>query len=502
VPVGDPDFDTGRFAALFQNFLERYQEALPRPAHELRDRVARHLGADPATLSTTRDRFDLSDLPNLQLAMNELVDASPDSDVIGLPAEVTHYSAFSLSSLLGGRFHGPATPTPVEYVNVPIDADRTLPCARLALYLLTVDATPAVVLVCLGERHSPEAGLHVEVIAPDQESADRLLHVVRELVDRHNVYRGKLLSFSFSEYGDYGLTFHRVPPIGRDDLVLPADDLEAIEQHTVAIADRATELLRAQRHLKRGLLLYGPPGTGKTYSVMYLCGRMPGRTTVLLTGPAAGALGQAVAIARALQPSMVVLEDVDLIAMERGMPGMGTNPLLYQLLNEMDGLAEDADIIFVLTTNRVDLLEPALAARPGRIDQAVEIKLPDAACRSRLLDLYLRGIDTDGADLSNIVDRTEGVSAAFIKELVRRASLRAVLTAAPADGRLSLTSQQLDEALTDLLEHSAPVLKSILGAAPPPPFDDDPGFTAAPDAWLEEEGWSTHPGPASGEDVE
>src|SRR3546814_14903593 len=106
---------------------------------------------------------------------------------------------------------------------------------------------------------------------------------------------------------------------------------------------------------------------------MYLCGQMPDRTTVLLSGIGAGALGQAMAIARSLQPSMVVLEDVDLVAMERTMPGHGTNPLLFQLLNEMDGLAEDADIVFVLTTNRVDLIEPALAARPGRVAQAVYI---------------------------------------------------------------------------------------------------------------------------------
>ena len=56
---------------------------------------------------------------------------------------------------------------------------------------------------------------------------------------------------------------------------------------------------------------------------------------------------------------------------------MGENPLLFELLNEMDGLAEDADVIFILTTNRADLLEPALAARPSRVDQATEIPLPD-----------------------------------------------------------------------------------------------------------------------------
>ena len=82
-----------------------------------------------------------------------------------------------------------------------------------------------------------------------------------------------------------------------------------------------------------------------------------------------------------------MLEDVDLIAEERTRQGSGCTTLLFELLNQMDGLADDADILFVLTTNRPDLLEPALAARPGRIDQAIEVPLPDADCRRRLFEL-------------------------------------------------------------------------------------------------------------------
>jgi len=162
-----------------------------------------------------------------------------------------------------------------------------------------------------------------------------------------------------------------------------------------------------------------------------------------------------------------VLEDVDLVAMERTMPGMGTNPLLFQLLNEMDGLSDDADVVFVLTTNRVDLLEPALAARPGRIDQAVEIGLPDSDCRMRLLELYLADTDFAGGDLAALVDATEGVTASFMKELVRRA----VLVSALERGQESDTSPpvgiaHLQTALDDLLHHSAPILRSSLGVNP------------------------------------
>ena len=104
-----------------------------------------------------------------------------------------------------------------------------------------------------------------------------------------------------------------------------------------------------------------------------------GTTVLQLTGNALHLIAEACSVARALQPAMLVIEDVDLIAEDRGMHP-GQHPLLFQLLNEMDGLAEDADVVFVLTTNRADLLEPALAARPGRVDQAVAL---DAARRGR-----------------------------------------------------------------------------------------------------------------------
>jgi ATP-dependent 26S proteasome regulatory subunit len=65
--------------------------------------------------------------------------------------------------------------------------------------------------------------------------------------------------------------------------------------------------------------------------------------------------------------------------------GSCEEPLLNKLLNEMDGLKQDADILFVLTTNRPEQLESALAGRPGRIDQAIEVPLPDEIGRGKLV---------------------------------------------------------------------------------------------------------------------
>src|SRR3712207_9476941 len=101
----------------------------------------------------------------------------------------------------------------------------------------------------------------------------------------------------------------------------------------------------------------------------------------------------------------------------------GRHPLLFQLLNEMDGLAADAAGVFLLTTNRADLLEPALAARPGRVDQAVELTLPDRDARRALFDLYRGDLAMDLSGLDEVLDRTDGVTASFLKELIRRVAL-------------------------------------------------------------------------------
>ena len=456
--MSDASFDAGGFATAFLQFMDDVRTLAPVQGERLRGIVREHLGVEPKDVPTVAETFSTADRPNLQLALNSIEEASPNSRLIGLPPELGNYGHVSLAGILNGRMGLPAEPTAVSYVNVAIDVDRTLPCVSLGVYLLQLEGVPVVALVYRTDRGMTDE-LNLEVVAADRSTAATFLEHVRELMVEHNVYRSKVLTFSFSRHGTFGVAFHRVPKLSREQVILPENDLLAIERHTVGIGEHADRLREMGRHLKRGLLLYGPPGTGKTLSIMYLCNLMPERTTVLLGGPSAGALGQAVAIARSLQPAMIVIEDVDLIALERTHPGMPSNPLLFQLLNEMDGLSADADIVFALTTNRVELLEPALAARPGRIDQAVEIKLPDADSRRRLFELYLADVEAEPIDLTLMIERTEGVSAAFIKELVRRA----VLTVLEDGGRL-LTASDLERSLLAFMTDSAPVLRSILGA--------------------------------------
>jgi len=135
----------------------------------------------------------------------------------------------------------------------------------------------------------------------------------------------------------------------------------------------------------------------------------------------------------------------------------------------------------LLTTNRPDILEPALAARPGRIDLAVELPLPDAEGRRRLLELYGRGLQFEDVDLDGIVQRTDGVSPAYIKELLRKAMLLSAEQNAPG-----VAQRHLDAAAAELAEGGR-LAERLVGfrpvETPAPVAPRPPGPSGFPRTW-------------------
>jgi hypothetical protein len=274
---------------------------------------------------------------------------------------------------------------------------------------------------------------------------------IEEAINAARSYRGKVLSLDGD--ADYrgrtkGMMVHRMPPVARDEVILPAGTLDLLDRSVLKFVGSREALRRLGQSTRKGILLYGPPGTGKTHTIRYLASNLHGPTTLLITAGQVALLGQYMTLARLLQPALVVIEDVDLIARDREhMSGPCEESLLNRLLNEMDGLKQEADILFILTTNRPEQLEAALAGRPGRIDQAIEVPLPDEAGRGKLVQLYGKGLTLDPEVARDAVQRTEGVSAAFIKEMVRRTAQASIAR----EGRGIVSSADLQEALDDML---------------------------------------------------
>lgn len=465
------DVDPADLARAIQGLNNWAKENVPARESALRQRLTEHLDEDPRELPVVSRTLNRYEHPNLQVAMDRWSEGEGRLiETIGLSSLGGYRVGLAeLGRPPSGVAHYIPEPGPVEYVTVEI-GPRKIVCVEGGLFLITDGESRLVALLKAGDEMHERQGFALEVMAADREVAEKFHEDLRSLMDELNVYRGQVLTFAADNpFAEADLKVLPVPTVKAEQIVFPDGLLERIRRQTIGFASQAERLKAAGRHIKRGLLLYGPPGTGKTLTAMHLAKEMPDRTVLILSGRAISAVGSACEIARTLQPALVILEDVDLVAEDREM--YESNPLLFELLNAMDGVGEDADIIFMLTTNRVSVLEPALASRPGRIDEAIELPLPNADGRARLLGLYGEDLRLDVAALSDVIERTDGVSPAFIRELCRRAAL---LAAESNPEEIRVTPEVVSRAYDELTAATQGVTQSLLGA--------DAGRRTSPDA--------------------
>jgi len=484
-PAGDGDTrpelaDVGRLA---RRLLRQVVGAARAEENSIWHLLAGHLGPGVATLPVASGYWPQYDQVNVQAGLEAwLAEPGRSHEIAGLTR--FHHTMFGLADLTQpghGRFdHGLGLGSVSTDMLPSGPGEATRPCVQCALYLVTEPVGPLVALLRGPDEHGGQESVTVEVACADRERGQQVVDEIRRLAVEHNVFRGHVLAFGGDVFGGYAfgrvrrplLSFLDRPSVGRDQIILPPEVLDGIERQVLGVARHAGQLLASGQHLKRGILLHGAPGTGKTHTVRYLISELAGVTVLILSGDALRMIAEACSVARTLRPSLIVIEDVDLIAEEREIM-MGQHPLLFQLLNEMDGLGADLDVTFLLTTNRADLLEPALAQRPGRVDHAALLPLPDADARRRLLRLYQGNLELDLADPDAVITRTEGVTASFLKELLRRAALRAAGEPGPAapggstatGPALRVTDAHLTAALDELLDTSNQLTRALLGAS-------------------------------------
>jgi hypothetical protein len=451
--------DARALAHALKEMLESAQHALDGAADSaLISRITDHIGVPLTEVPNVALHLPAFEHVNLQRGVEAYLAAhSPDETWFGIAGN-RHFSTVidMLAESANNRAYQLGA---VDYTTVATGPATSSEAVQLGLVCTRApDGSPVVLAIQGAQEDHGEDRCHLQLLAADRATAATVREEIERLTREHDVFQGQVLSFGHSEHRHNRLlNFLPRPSLRAEDVVLPAGVLRSIERHVIR-TDEQTEALKAYgQHLKRGLLLYGPPGTGKTHTVRYLLSRLTECTVFVLSGVAAiRYLRPTTALARRLAPSVVVVEDVDLIAQERSRMG-DSNPVLYELLNEMDGIGSEADVTFVLTTNRVEAMESALTERPGRVDLAVEVPKPDGECRERLLRLYSANTPLTLDDATEVVRATEGVTASFIKELVRRAVLQQVETGGDLD------EEVLHAALAELMDERQALTRSILG---------------------------------------
>lgn len=198
-----------------------------------------------------------------------------------------------------------------------------------------------------------------------------------------------------------------------------------LDEALLSFMRQRKELARLGLGRKRGLLLTGSPGTGKTSIVRWLLKEAPDYTAVLVRGETPQDIRACFNLARIMAPSMVVIEDVDLVGVDRYKNGLA--PFLGALMTEMDGLQTNEDVIILMTSNDSSEMEAALVRRPGRVDHIVEVGLPNQDTRRKILQSYF---DTSPIphhlDFEMVAQKTEGLSPACLKELFQQAVIAAL----------------------------------------------------------------------------
>lgn len=440
------------------------------PERKLFQRLAQHFAPlRPQGLLVSSRTYPLRQQADLQMALDDLLGERRIADnFVGMHHQYRH-EALGFSKLLE-QGHYAVEAAPAQYEDVDIGRGETVACLRNGLWLLHEDAAPYAVLLAQHDNYG-RGELTLEIMAAPGDAGavlcTRIFDALEKRLSSGSCYRGRVLSLE-QPYQHAGhasrITVHALETVARAEVILPEATLAAVERNVLTFAQQRVSLRALGLSTQKGLLFHGAPGTGKTHCIRYLAGCLAGHTTLLITAEGAGLLPEYMALARLLQPTLVVIEDADLMARDRSERGDACDEvLLNRLLNEMDGLREKADVFFILTTNRPGSLEPALASRPGRIDQSIEFPLPDLEHRRRLIVLYAKALPVSPELVADLAQRTDGASPAFIKELLRRTAQHHL--EAGGDGTVALQSAQA--ALHEMLFSGGALNARLLGGAAP-----------------------------------
>ena len=187
----------------------------------------------------------------------------------------------------------------------------------------------------------------------------------------------------------------------------------------------------------KGVLFYGSPGTGKTLLARAVANETNARfirvvATELVQkfiGEGARCVREIFSLAKKKSPCIIFIDEIDAIGalrMEDATYGdREVNRTLMQLLSELDGFDPRGNVRFIASTNRADILDPALL-RAGRFDRIIEFPLPNKLGREQIFRVQMRGINVENIDINNLVNLTEGKTGADMKAICTEAGMFAI----------------------------------------------------------------------------
>jgi len=243
----------------------------------------------------------------------------------------------------------------------------------------------------------------------------------RKFMAEHNFYKGAKLEYLMRGF----IKLLEFPPLQMEDVILPQEIKEEIDLNIIFPLQNKDKIKSINLPWRRGIIISGVPGVGKTQLGKVLCNILNGVTVLWTTTKAINSTEEVRRIfeaGRYFAPSLIILEDIDFIGTDRELIH---DPVLGELLSQLDGASPNEGVFVIATTNRPQLLDKALADRPSRFDASIFLDLPKIEERKKLFHLFLKGKPYT-FDVGELSGRTDGFTGAHIQELIIRAGLMAL----------------------------------------------------------------------------
>ena len=265
-----------------------------------------------------------------------------------------------------------------------------------------------------------------------------VIALVRGLLRESNPFKGRVVLIN----RDLRTVRSRMSDRSWNDVV-PHEQVRA-ELNFIAASIRNRDMLRAEGlTIRRGLLLSGPPGDGKSTAIECFVNDIAGEASILIV-EAVEHIRAVYHLAQTLAPSVVILEDLDLMTKSRQNPyayaAFSKDDVTGELLQVLSGGSAYDDIVTIATTNHPEAIDEALAKRAGRFDAHIRMGYPSEADKLRILTLYLDrfGVNDDMTRhrLQQTLTRDFGrlhLVPAHIEEFVKAGIKRARLAQRPAE---------------------------------------------------------------------
>lgn len=387
--------------------------------------------------------FPAYDFATLSRVVSALVsEHAIENEYIGAPVNWSTSALFTNLKTPLTLLQTPLAASPLQYERLPValDQDASFPTNPLWFCHVRVpgaEGKPESAMISLTRaaiHADPTDGFddqvqHMQVVkigiaCVHASTADWFFRTIEKLRRDKCIFRGKVIDPVIGPGGIQKIAFRKLKEVGPESLVITPELRDQLDRSIVGFYRHADRLRAMGVEMKRCVLMHGPPGTGKTSLSLHLASMLPSFTLCFVSGKQLLFPREICRMARYLHPSIVVFEDIDLIAEQRDTNSLAT--VLGELMNQFDGCEPDEQVFFIMNTNSLERLEAAVRDRPGRVDQIIELPPPGAELRRQMIEHFIKSYRLRFDKLDAVVAATRGATPALLREIVKRAAVAAV----------------------------------------------------------------------------